>query len=236
MNTINPLLVASPTVRAGTTLLQRLLCSAPNTLIYGEFCAHELFMATQMYLLKEQQLSMGQTYRKEQMAQVLSGEVDQWIPDLMPDPKEWLEVIRKTSFQQFEYMKSYALRQSRPIWGMKMAGWNPHSLHQIMGLFPGTRLIYMVRNAGDCLRSAKAMDMVGEENEQQFLQSWTYNHNTVRQLIAPDRVLYVAYEELINAPSSIIEKLESFSGAEGINIEVLSKKINNDGSYVQPVS
>lgn len=235
MNSIDPILVASPTTRSGTTLLQRLFCSAPNTIIYGEFCANELFMAVQLYLLKKQQLSMGQGYRKEQLSQVLSGEVDHWIPDLMPDPQEWLKELEKSTFSQFEYMKNYALQHGRPVWGMKMAGWNPHSLYQIMGLFPGTRLIYLIREAEDCLRSAKAMDMVGEENAPQFLQSWTYNYTTVRQLIPSERVLYVQYEELIQNPAVVIEKLESFSGAEGIDVEVMAHKINNDGSYMKPV-
>jgi hypothetical protein len=235
MNSINPLLVASPTTRSGTTLLQRLLCSASNTLIYGEFCANELFMATQLYLLKQQQLSMGQGYRKEQLEQVLSGQVNHWIPDLMPDPKEWLKVIGESNFRQFEYMKDYALQHNRPVWGMKMAGWNPHSLHQIMGLFPETRLIYLIRNAEDCLRSAKAMDMVGEGNEEQFLQSWNYNHQTIRQIIPSERVLYVQYEDLVKTSSSVIEKLESFSGAKGIDVEVMSHKINNDGSYMKAI-
>ena len=236
MNSINPLLLASPTTRSGTTFLQRLLCSAPNTLIYGEYCAHELFMAVQLFLLKQTQLSMGQQYRKEQLDQVLSGAVDSWIPDLMPEPTEWLETIRRGSFLQFQYLKDYAIQQSRPIWGMKMAAWNPHSLHQIMGLFPDIRLVYLTRNAEDCLRSAKAIEMVhSEQDEQQFLQTWAYNHATTRQLIPSDKVLYIDYETLVSKPLATIQQLEEFSGARGIDPMVMKKKINNDGTYLMPV-
>lgn len=38
----SPILVVSPALRAGTTLLQRLLCSAPNTLIQGDLVGQEM--------------------------------------------------------------------------------------------------------------------------------------------------------------------------------------------------
>ncbi len=236
MNALDPVLIASPTQRSGTTLLQRLLCSSANALIYGEFCAHELFMATQLYLVKKTQFSMGQGQRKAQMDQVLEGDVDAWIPDLMPEPNEWLEKIAEGAFLQFEYMKKFAEQRGRPVWGMKMAGWNPHNLNQILGLFPKSRLIYLTRNAEDCLRSAKAIEMIrGEEEESQFLQMWTQNRNIAQQLLPKDRVLFIEFEALVEHPADSIHQLEAFSGAEGIQSEVMQKKINNDGTYVTPV-
>lgn len=235
MHSLNPILLASPTQRSGTTLLQRLLCSADNTLIYGEFCAHELSMATQMYLLKQSQFSMGLSQRKVQMEKVLSGEVNDWIPDLMPEPEKWIETIGKGSFLQFEYMKRFALNHERPVWGMKMAGWDPHSLHQIMGLLPESRLIYLIRDVEACLRSAIAIDIIrGEEEIQQFRQVWKYNHATTRQLIHSHRVLYLDFESLMTTPLDVIKQLELFSGASQIKQDVLNKKINNEGTYLKP--
>ncbi len=236
MNLLDPILIASPAQRSGTTLLQRLLCSSTNALIYGEFCAHELFMATQLYLIKKTQFGMGQGQRRAHIEQVLQGEVDAWIPDLMPDPEEWLEKIAEGAFLQFVYMKKFAEQRGRPIWGMKMAGWNPHNLNQILSLFPKSKVIYLTRNAEDCLRSAKAIEMVrGEEEEKQFLQLWANNKAIAEQLLPKEKTLFIDFETLVEAPSEIISQLEVFSGARGIKPEVLQKKINNDGTYVSPV-
>lgn len=40
---LQPLLIASPVRRSGITLLQRLLCPAPNSFVFGEGCANGLW-------------------------------------------------------------------------------------------------------------------------------------------------------------------------------------------------
>ena len=49
---LDPLVITSPVIRSGTTLLQRLLCSSPSALIYGELCAQDLEFFLNLYTFK----------------------------------------------------------------------------------------------------------------------------------------------------------------------------------------
>jgi hypothetical protein len=42
LSELEPLFVTAPVTRCGTTLLQRLICSAPNALLFGESVAADM--------------------------------------------------------------------------------------------------------------------------------------------------------------------------------------------------
>ena len=50
----SPVIVVSPALRAGTTLVQRLLCSAPNTLIHGDLVGQDVGFFAKYSSSKEQ--------------------------------------------------------------------------------------------------------------------------------------------------------------------------------------
>lgn len=233
MPELHPILISSPVRRSGTTLLQRLLCSAPNTLIYGENCANEFQIFGNLYLSKQLFFQINNEARDRMLQRVLDGEVNDWIADLMPQIDGYKAALLKASFSLFEYYQQFAESNGRPIWGMKMAEWHPASLQQAQNMFPDSRFVYIHRNLQECLRSAKRVNMVRSLGEvQQFCQIYQQNLNFVKMQYQHPKLM-IDYARLLAEPKEVIAELEAFTGAKGIQTSVLDQRINTFKSDVQ---
>lgn len=222
-----PLLVSSAVRRSGTTLVQRLLCSASNTLIYGESCAYEIIFLLHVYQSKQLNFSTGKLQRDELLKQVLNGKVDDWITDLMPPVDDFLEVHKKNLERFINYLENYASQQDRPIWGVKMAEWQSHQLLQVKRFFPDTKLVYIQRDLAACARSALQLQIITNEEElRRFCHTWKNNTQLIEQQFPADKVFFLDYQKLIDQPQIVIPQLEQFCGASDIKASVLKKKIN----------
>ncbi|MFK7905664.1 MAG: sulfotransferase [Chitinophagales bacterium] len=224
---MNPILISSPVPRSGTTLVQRLLCSAPNTLIYGEDCANDINMFLNIIFHKQIFLNANKEWRNKQLASVLAGEANSWIPNLMPDVDDYFEAIKSSGLSLVKYYQDAATKNGRPIWGAKLPQWNIHSLVQIHKFLPESKVIYLVRNLADSLRSAKANQLVqGFEEAQRFCQTWKQNKDYASQNLTGERAFHLNYEDLVANPTEMIQKIELFTHSEGIDASVLEYKIN----------
>ncbi|MEM8906828.1 MAG: sulfotransferase [Bacteroidota bacterium] len=230
---LHPVLIASPVRRSGTTLLQRLLCSAPNALIYGENCANELQIFSNILLSKQLFFQSSSAVRDELLERVLAGEVNDWIADLMPPMAGYQAALQKSCLSIFEHYQQFAQEQGRNVWGMKMAEWHPSSLQQLQQLLPQSRLLYIHRPLADCVRSAKRVNMVqGTAEIQQFSQTYRQFLDFVEQQYPHQRLL-VDYERLLAQPELVVSEIEAFTGAKGIQISVLQERINTFKSDLQ---
>lgn len=239
---MNPILISSPTRRSGTTLIQRLLTSAPNTIIYGETCANDIMMLTNLYTSKVSYLESSKNWRNKQLKSVLNGEVNQWIPDLMPDIDKYLEAVKSSFYSIFNHYESFAKEHDKTIWGTKLPEWNVYNLNLVKTFFPECKIIYVIRDLGDCLRSAKAINMVqGMEETKRFCMLWRQNFDFALQNFIGERVLHLQFNDLISKPVNTIKILEQFSGSSGTDISILKHKINtytndkNENGYIIPV-
>ncbi|MFT5167573.1 MAG: hypothetical protein ACI8P3_002811 [Saprospiraceae bacterium] len=224
---IHPICIASPTRRSGTTLLQRLLSSASNALIYGETCANDFNMLCNLLSSKEMLLSQNKDWHKSQLQSVLQGEVNKWIPDLMPEIDGYLQAYKNMILSLADHYGSAAGKAGRPIWGMKMPEWYPVGLLLMQKLMPGTKILYLHRNLKDCVRSAKKIEMViGPDEIQRFCQTWRQFTDYAKVNFTGDQVMHLAYEELINDPGKWIPAIEKFTGAIGIDRTVMRTKVN----------
>lgn len=227
MESLNPILLASPVRRSGTTLLQRLLCSAPNTLIYGETCAKELEFMLHFYQTKQLTLMPQKALQDDLIEQVLDGKVNDWIANLMPPTAEHLAAIAKSYFGILAYYRDFAAEQKRPVWGLKMAEWSSSQLQQIERFFPAVKVVYIQRNLADCARSVVRINLVQNETElEQFCQGWQHNIQQLRSNFPKEKLLWVDYQQLLEEPEKVISELEAFTGAKGIDRSVMEKKIN----------
>ena len=239
---MNPILISSPVRRSGTTLVQRLLTSARNTLIYGESCANDLVMFSNLIQYKEMYFNASKTWRNDQLRRVLDGQLNHWIPDLMPDIDEYLNAFKSSVLDLFKFYRDAANDSGNTIWGTKLPQWDVNNLNFIRQLLPESKIIYIIRDIHDCLRSAKAIHMIqGEEGTLQFCQIWKHNKEYALQHFNGDNILHLTYEELINDPEQACNQIERFTGANGIDVSILSHKVNtyaddsNQDGYVQPV-
>ena len=232
---LDPLLVTSPTIRSGTTLLQRLLCSSPRALIYGEMCGQDLRMTLNLYSSRTLILTGNKEYYQRTMRQVLEGQVNDWILDLTPDVEEYLAAVGRSSFSWLGFCRDYAHKMGRPAWGIKLPGMTPALMQLIRQLLPASRLLYIHRDVVDCLKSAKAAAAVRSlEEVKAFCQSWVESLRYIRGLGADARLLVVSFADLLAEPGKTLERIAAFSGAVDMNQTVLEHKINAYKGYTPP--
>lgn len=240
---MNPILIASPVRRCGTTLLQRLLCSSSNCLIYGESCANDIIMTTNMMVTKEMQFASSQNWRNQQLEQVLHGEVNHWIPDLMPEMSGYLDNFRSSMNSIITHYPDFAALHGRSFWGAKLPEWNVHHLVQLNQKFPGIKIIYLNRQLAACLRSAKAMGMVqNQEDARFFCQLWKHNSEFVQHNLKGENILHLQYENLVNDPEECVNQIAKFTGAKDMKVSIFEHKVNDysdperdeEMNYIQP--
>ena len=243
---LDPLIISSPTIRSGTTLLQRLLCSSQKALIYGELCGQDLEFYLNLYAFKVQEYNYHRQRYERGLERVLTGEVDDWIPDLMPDIDGYLSAISQAAFAGIIYCRDSAVKAGRPVWGFKVPGWKPAMVRLIRKVIPGSRFIFIYRDVVDALKSAKAQQVIQSLQEvHEFCQAWVDGMEYIHDLDDDPALLVLRYEELVSEPESSLERLAAFSGLNDIHAAVLRRKINawtgeeylaqaKDG-YTQPV-
>lgn len=245
MDEINPVLLTSPTIRCGTTLLQRLLCSSSNALIYGEEIAKDLEMQLQIFTSRKMIYSHSRQRFASSLGNVLQGDTKDWIPDLMPDIDGYLEALREGAFAGLLYCRRHAAEAGRRLWGFKYPGWPPHLLQMLSDAIPGTRVIYISRHLADCVRSARARGEIdGDAQLENFCSQWIDQEQFMRQWHAQHPVLMLTYESLTRDPDLAIRQLCDFLPFENLKPDVLQHKINNmargsdtrhpDNDYIEP--
>ena len=223
----SPICIAAPLRRSGTTLIQRLICSASNGLIYGETCANDFQMISNLVSSKQSFMLQHKDWRNDQIKKVLSGEVNKWIPDLMPDIETYLEGFQGMMKLLVENYGGFAEKEGKPIWGMKMPEWNPSNLVLLQQLLPETKIIYLHRNLEDCVRSAKKIEMIMGDNEiNQFCHTWKQFSEYAMTHLKNENVLHLKYEALIADQEKWIGEIESFTGAKDIDKAVMKVKVN----------
>ncbi|MCB0663604.1 MAG: sulfotransferase [Saprospiraceae bacterium] len=223
----SPILIAAPTVRSGSTLLQRLFCSSSNSLIYGETVAHDIDLAINLYVSKKLYMGQGGDWRIEQMDKVLSGDVNDWIADLTPYPTEYLKALEASIWSNLSFLENFAAEKGRTIWGVKLPGWNPFQLRNTLDTLPNAKLVYLIRDLKSCVQSAKRKDMIKTLPEiENFALQWKNSIEAVTHKINHPKLI-LKYEDLIHSPDGSLRYLEDFTGIKHINKSILEEKINN---------
>ena len=223
----HPVCIGSPLRRSGTTLLQRLICSSEDGLIYGESVANDLNMLANLYSGKEMLFMQSSEIRDKQIGEVLKGYVNDWIPDLTPKVADYLNYWKNLLLQFNNQFSQSAKEHGRSVWGMKMPEWNPSGLAMIQRVLPETKIIYLHRKLEDCVRSAKKIEMIVSVQElQRFCYTWKQFSDYARVHLQGEGVLHLQFEDLIAAPEWWIHKIESFTGVKEIDQKVLNVKVN----------
>lgn len=224
-----PVLVTSPSIRSGTTLLQRLLCSSPQAIIYGEEIGKDLDL--QLQVLASRRMIYGQMQPRlaDGLRRVLAGDANDWIIDLMPDVDAYVEAISTGALAGLSACARHADGLGRTTWGFKYPGWSPHLLPLMAALMPGLRVVYLVRDLADTARSAKAWgDFGGLPDLQAFCIHWAAHVRAMRAWSPGHAVLELSYAALVDQPALAFGRLGDFLGVRDMDPGVLAHRINTD--------
>ena len=226
-----PLLVTSPTLRSGSTLVQRLLCSAPDAIIYGEEIGKDLDLLLQVLASRRMVYAQSRPRLDQGLARVLAGDPNDWLIDLMPDLGAYDAALVDATYAGLSACAAHAVAVGRPAWGFKYPGWAPPLLHMLARDRPGTRAVYVVRRLADTVRSAKAWGVLPDAAAlQAFGAQWLGHQRQMRS--APCPVLRLAFEALVPGDPAPLAALQAFAGVHSLDPAVLGQRINNHAATI----
>jgi len=235
MNPNAPTIIVSSSPRAGSTLVQRLLCSSSNTIIYGDPVGQEIeFLVTYAETKKHfyaQNAARIDPLRKA----VLAGDDLRFIASMMPERHKVERALESVVGKWIDACSQDASEAGREFWGWKVAGGNPFVIGLLPQWFPEARIITLTRDLADVVKSAKADGHFRcEDGLKHFCESWISGEEAINALRATrgDRVLALDFSDMIHNQMDTIRRLEEFTGARDILADVFLRKINHPDSDV----
>jgi hypothetical protein len=232
---LDPLIVTAPSIRCGTTLLQRLISSAPNGLLFGELAANEMLTALQLAWVKLSMYAQNSWQFASTLETYRKGEINEWIIDLMPDLGGYTRALVDGYLAPLVYCREFAHSAARTVWGVKNPGWGADVLTLILNALPRAKVIFIHRDIVPVLRSAKARRTVRRLQEaKEFCTQWATNMAALPQLHTVSNVLVVDYDELARDAEAVLQRIESFAGLCAIDRGVLAHRINERDRYIEP--
>lgn len=224
---LDPIIITAPTIRSGTTLVQRLLCSSPRVLIYGETVAQDLEFFLNLYTFKVQQYGFRRGTFSDDLHRVLSGDVNAWIPDLTPDLDGYLQAMNQAAFAGIRFCRDYAVQVERPVWGFKYPGWKPAMIRLARATMPRARVIAILRDLQACTKSAKAhghLNCSGDVRD--FCAAWAEGMGYWQSCRMDPGALVIDYADLALCPDRVVDRIATFCGTFDLDPAVLAHKIN----------
>ncbi len=241
ISNLAPIIISSPTTRCGTTLLQRLLCSSQNGVVFGEFCAMDMDSYLDVFLKHIERYQNHRQHLDLSLEKFSNGQLNDWILDLTPELEPYLMVLAKACFLGLEHCEAQALALGRTVWGIKKPGFKPASLNALKLMMPNFKLLYIYRDVFECAQSAKARgDLKSLEDFKTYTQVWVQNLLFVLKFYQFENKLLIHYRDLIQQPEVWLEQISSFTLMEGMDKSILNFKVNtnrnqtNPEGYIQP--
>lgn len=219
------LFISSPTARCGTTLLQRLLTSSPDTVVFGEGVAAGLLELVTALARKEELLARSEMHRTD-LVRALGGE-QFWYPHLSSDPEGRTRLAADALTRFLRFHETEAARCGRLRWGAKLPTVPIETLTTLRRIVPGAKVLYVIRDLFAAARSAKARRFWRTHAElEQLAVTWRDAVSASESLRADPRVLIVDYEHLEQRGTSLLRELEAFTGCARLDPAVLFAKVN----------
>ncbi len=192
-----PLLVLAAGQRCGSTLIQRLLCSHPRVQIWGEHAGQLRAVLTAGQRLRLWSESTGMAGRNELTSSGYQG----FIANVTPQASE----IDRACIAFIETLFAKPARDAgKPIWGFKEVRYGLAEVLLLRRLFPRLRVIHVLRDPRDVLRSLDEWERSGGWNRvetEASLRNWVSVANSFVAADAdPDLsgfVMTVRYEDLV---------------------------------------
>jgi hypothetical protein len=236
LSELEPLFVTAPVTRCGTTLLQRLICSAPNALLFGESVAADVETGLSMSYARALMYDASRGDVRAKLDAVLAGDVNRWLFDLTPGIDDYLPALRGQYESPLLGARNSAAQHGRTVWGVKYPRWPGPVIELLRSVIPRGRWIYIHRDLLDCLRSAKGRgEFVRPGDVAAYAQEWSANLSFALSLPPDERFLILDYADLARDPEAFLRRIEEHSGARPIDRDVLRHRVNDYEGYLPPV-
>lgn len=223
-----PILILAAGQRCGSTLIQRLLSSHPKALIWGEHAGQlrEIFAVAER--LDGWTAGVGELGRLDYAR---SGH-QSFIANMTPEAVHIDEAVR--AFIETLFAKP-AASVGRPVWGFKEVRYGLAEALALQKLFPDCRIVHIVRDPRDILRSLEVWERAGwaRSDTEVAVRDWARVAGSFWSAAAelPPWVLRVRYEDLISDPVLWSTRLAEHCGLEAdlVDVTVFDRRIHASG-------
>ena len=228
-----PVFIFSSAGRTGSTLLQRLLISTRDIMVWGEHDGAMVAAAGQ--LLDRLQAWHGLTDGRQQQEAFAHHGHDAWIPNLTPSMHAFIDGLRALFT---ESMGAEARRLGYPRWGFKEIRHDGNAAVLLKTLFPGARFIFSVRHPAEALRSLKSTGWYGlhcGSDPARFASIWTANvQSLLRAAPGLGPVLIVRYEDMVANPQVVVNAIATHVGIAPERFDLSAFERRHRGSTNPP--
>ena len=230
---MEPVFILASAQRCGSTLLQRLLNSLQDTLIWGEHHgALNSFAAQHRDLLGWE--ARFANVRKEFL---MSGE-DLFVANMVPGDHE----IRAAAIAYvLNLFGQPAAKLGKPRWGFKEVRYGADVMTFLSGLFPEARFIHLTRDPVACFRSMKRWELGEDEwdrrQTEHSMRDWVrINRGLLEMREQAPRLLSVRFEDMTGDPEAFIERLAGFLGVapEDFDATVFERRLDGHAGGSPP--
>jgi len=222
-----PVVVTSPTTRCGTTLVQRLLCASDNGFVYGEEIGNQFRNLAGLFATQIKACDQNGQAMDDAFALALAGGLRDWRPGLTPPAKIVLNAWADVFYQFPVGLAVFGEAIGRPVWGFKWPGCQADTLRTYLTLMPRTKVVYVLRNVVDALKSAKARRFVtSTEGAEGFCAEWARNVAGLAALAGDPQLLVIKYEDLIEDRETVLAALSDFTGVRNMRRSEFDLKVN----------
>jgi len=207
--------------------VQRLISSSDNAFVYGEDVGNQMRILTTLFSAQIVAAERTAADVEATFWRAMDGTLDEWRPGLAPPVKVTLSAWTDIYYQLPLALAKFGRSIGRPIWGFKWPAYPTEVLKTFLALMPKAKIVYLVRNLEDTLKSAKARRFVTTEAQAlEFCQAWTTNLQGVAELKQRDQVMILPYAALLEQRREQIDALQTFTGASNIRMTEFDLKVN----------
>lgn len=196
--------------RTGSTLLQRLLISTGEIMIWGE---HDGTLMRHLNGIMTEMVEWNAVNAKDQLKKFIASGYNNWIPNVNPRSGDFVPATRG-------YFRNLFGRTARtldyPRWGFKEVCYGAEAALWLEKLFPEASFVLLVRHPRDCLLSLKATRWGGKHLQggpEDFLSKWA---TLSRELMEVNSKLRQSalfrYEDLVADPEKGVAGIAKVTG------------------------
>lgn len=200
----SPVFIFSASWRTGSTLLQRLLNTTDELLIWGE--PQFLIPARRMFDLATKSFSEAQWMRDQAEEEPLH---QMWAPTICPSPDSIVPAF-KGLFDQLYNEPSLAKGFGR--WGFKeVRNFGLENAIFFRAIYPDAKIVFHYRHPFDAYASLKRTDFFNSFEDAPFqpMQIWAKNYFGFKSQLAADlNAFVISHEEVVSAIPSENPKLK----------------------------
>jgi tetratricopeptide (TPR) repeat protein len=220
-----PLIISAPTERNGVTLLQRLLNSTRQIIVYGE---DTYFFKSMPEMIRTRQSlhDTGGPAAAGVLKQFCEETTEFWSSNLWPDTRLYAETMRDCFNRVAQVYAATAKHYGFKRWGIKHPMTTAVELTNLLGLLDRSPTLFIHRHPIAVARSAKARRFaVGPEQIKNLGQRWNDNMCATLDVEWP-HMLVIPHHALTSEPDSWIDRIEAFAGLQGIDRSTLQRRFN----------